>query len=91
MHRDDLQLYHGMDIQAAFLGVATPELTSVDQLLKEGDTSQWGKLRSFMCFIRRGILPAAFVCICRRRLLQRMPSRMPHLQPENEKRECRAG
>ena len=42
MHRDDLQLYHGMDIQAAFLGMPTPELTNVDQLLKEGDTLQWG-------------------------------------------------
>ena len=42
MHGDDLPLYHGMDVQAAFLGVATPELTSVDQLLKEGDTLQWG-------------------------------------------------
>jgi glyoxylase-like metal-dependent hydrolase (beta-lactamase superfamily II) len=42
MHRDDLQLYHGMDIQAAFLGVPVPELTNVDQLLKEGDTLQWG-------------------------------------------------
>src|SRR5271163_4108768 len=42
MHRDDLQLYHGMDIQAAFLGMATPELTDIDQLLKEGDTLQWG-------------------------------------------------
>jgi glyoxylase-like metal-dependent hydrolase (beta-lactamase superfamily II) len=42
MHRDDLQLYQGMDVQAAFLGVPTPELTSIDQLLKEGDTLQWG-------------------------------------------------
>lgn len=42
MHRDDLPLYQGMDVQAAFLGVATPELTNVDQLLKEGDTLHWG-------------------------------------------------
>jgi len=42
MHRDDLPLYHAMDQQAAFLGMATPELTSVDQLLKEGDTLHWG-------------------------------------------------
>ncbi len=42
MHRDDLPLYHAMDIQAGFLGMATPELTDVDQLLKEGDTLHWG-------------------------------------------------
>src|SRR5579864_5640756 len=42
MHRDDLPLYHGMEVQAAFLGVQTPELTNVDQLLKEGDTLRWG-------------------------------------------------
>ncbi len=42
MHRDDLPLYQAMDMQAAFLGVLTPELTDVDQLLKEGDVLHWG-------------------------------------------------
>jgi hydroxyacylglutathione hydrolase len=42
MHRDDLPLYNGMDVQAAFLGMKTPELTDVDQLLKDGDALQWG-------------------------------------------------
>lgn len=42
MHRDDLPLYQGMDIQAAFLGVPTPEVTDIDQLLKEGDALSWG-------------------------------------------------
>jgi hydroxyacylglutathione hydrolase len=42
MHRDDLPLYHGMETQAAFLGVRPPELTEVHQLLKEGDSLQWG-------------------------------------------------
>jgi hydroxyacylglutathione hydrolase len=42
MHRDDLPLYHAMDVQASFLGVPTPELTEVDQLLKEGDVLRWG-------------------------------------------------
>jgi glyoxylase-like metal-dependent hydrolase (beta-lactamase superfamily II) len=31
-----------MEVQAAFLGVANPELTNIDQLLKEGDTLHWG-------------------------------------------------
>ena len=42
MHRDDLPLYQAMEMQAAFLGVLTPELTDVDQLLKEGDVLHWG-------------------------------------------------
>ncbi len=42
MHRDDLPLYQAMDMQAAFLGVHPPELTDVDQLLKEGDVLRWG-------------------------------------------------
>lgn len=42
MHREDLQLYNGMDVQAAFLGVKTPELTNIDQLLKDGDALLWG-------------------------------------------------
>ena len=42
MHREDLPLYQGMDMQAAFLGVAPPEVTAVDHLLKEGDSLRWG-------------------------------------------------
>ncbi len=42
MHSDDLPLYHGMEEQAAFIGMATPELTEVDQVLKDGDTLPWG-------------------------------------------------
>jgi hydroxyacylglutathione hydrolase len=46
MHRDDLPLYQGMEIQAAFLGVPTPELTDIDQLLKEGDALSWGSFQA---------------------------------------------
>jgi hydroxyacylglutathione hydrolase len=42
MHREDLPLYQGMDMQAAFLGIAPPELAKVDHLLKEGDSLRWG-------------------------------------------------
>jgi hydroxyacylglutathione hydrolase len=44
MHRDDIPLYHGMDVQAAFLGVAPPEVGEIDQLLTDGDVLQWGSL-----------------------------------------------
>jgi glyoxylase-like metal-dependent hydrolase (beta-lactamase superfamily II) len=46
MHRDDLPLYQGMEVQAAFLGVATPEIAEVDQLLKEGDALRWGSFQA---------------------------------------------
>ncbi len=42
MHREDLPLYQAMDVQASFLGVAPPELTDVDQMLREGDVLHWG-------------------------------------------------
>ena len=46
MHRDDLPLYHAMDVQAAFLGVAPPEITEVHQMLRDGDTLSWGNLQA---------------------------------------------
>src|SRR5258705_6624732 len=46
MHRDDLPLYQAMDEQAAFLGVHPPDLTEVDQLLKEGDVLRWGSFEA---------------------------------------------
>ena len=48
MHRDDLPLYQAMDMQADFLGVLPPELTDVDQLLKEGDVLRWGGLEALV-------------------------------------------
>jgi hydroxyacylglutathione hydrolase len=42
MHSDDLPLYRGMEMQAAFLGMRMPELVEIHQLLKEGDILQWG-------------------------------------------------
>jgi hydroxyacylglutathione hydrolase len=44
MHRDDLPLYQGMEVQAAFLGVPTPETGEIDQLLTDGDVLHWGSL-----------------------------------------------
>jgi len=46
MHRDDLPLYQAMEMQASFLGVHPPELTEVDQLLKEGDILRWGSFEA---------------------------------------------
>jgi hydroxyacylglutathione hydrolase len=44
MHQDDVPLYQGMDVQAAFLGIPAPETGEIDQLLTEGDILQWGSL-----------------------------------------------
>ncbi len=46
MHRDDLPLYQAMDMQASFLGIVPPDLTEVDQLLKEGDVLRWGSFEA---------------------------------------------
>jgi len=46
MHRDDLPLYQAMDMQASFLGVVPPDLTEIDQLLKEGDVLRWGSFEA---------------------------------------------
>jgi len=46
MHRDDLPLYQAMDMQASFLGVLPPDVTEIDQLLKEGDVLRWGSLEA---------------------------------------------
>jgi hydroxyacylglutathione hydrolase len=48
MHRDDLPLYQAMDMQAAFLGVPPPDLTEIDQLLKEGDVLRWGSFEALV-------------------------------------------
>jgi len=42
MHADDLDLYRQLDMQAAWLGIRTPELAQIDQMLREGDTVRWG-------------------------------------------------
>ena len=46
MHREDLPLYQAMDMQASFLGIVPPELTEIDQLLKEGDVLRWGSFEA---------------------------------------------
>ena len=42
MHEADLPLYQNLGAQAAWLGVETPGMGEVDQLLKEGDRLPWG-------------------------------------------------
>ncbi|MBI3661604.1 MAG: MBL fold metallo-hydrolase [Acidobacteria bacterium] len=43
MHSEDLELYRGLEIQAAWIGMPVPEIASVDGLLREGDQVRWGR------------------------------------------------
>jgi hydroxyacylglutathione hydrolase len=43
MHADDFDLYRHLDVQAAWIGMSVPELTQVDESLREGDTVRWGR------------------------------------------------
>jgi hydroxyacylglutathione hydrolase len=42
IHEADLELYRHLDQQARWLGVPTPEVTSIKDFVKEGDTLRWG-------------------------------------------------
>ena len=42
MHADDMELYRHLDVQAAWLGMRTPDPANIDQFLREGDTLRWG-------------------------------------------------
>jgi hydroxyacylglutathione hydrolase len=42
IHEHDMPLYKSLDVQAQWLGVATPETTAIRDFVKEGDTLRWG-------------------------------------------------
>jgi hydroxyacylglutathione hydrolase len=42
IHESDMDLYAHLDMQAQWLGVATPAKTKIEEFLKEGDTLRWG-------------------------------------------------
>jgi glyoxylase-like metal-dependent hydrolase (beta-lactamase superfamily II) len=41
-HEADMELYKHLDIQAKWLGVATPSMTRIEDFVKEGDAVRWG-------------------------------------------------
>jgi len=41
-HEADLPLYRGLDEQAQWLGIPTPETVRMEDFVKEGDTLRWG-------------------------------------------------
>ncbi len=42
IHESDLGLYKNLDMQAQWLGIPTPEMVSIRDFVKEGDTLRWG-------------------------------------------------
>jgi hydroxyacylglutathione hydrolase len=42
IHDADLGLYHTLDMQAQWLGIATPETVQIRDFVKEGDALRWG-------------------------------------------------
>src|SRR6266478_2144952 len=46
MNENDLELLEQVPIQASWIGVAPPEVASIDVLLREGDTIQCGEIRA---------------------------------------------
>ena len=42
MHQDDQELYDHLDVQASWLGMATPDHTEIDMAAREGDTLTLG-------------------------------------------------
>jgi len=48
MHSDDLQLYRMIDVQASWIGWKAPQKVDVDQLLREGDSIQWGPFKALV-------------------------------------------
>jgi hydroxyacylglutathione hydrolase len=42
MNEGDIEMYRNMELQAQFLGVASPALAKIDNLLNESDTIRWG-------------------------------------------------
>jgi glyoxylase-like metal-dependent hydrolase (beta-lactamase superfamily II) len=42
IHKDDLELYSNLEMQANWLGVETPQVMDIQDFVKEGDTLRWG-------------------------------------------------
>lgn len=46
IHEGDLELYRHLDVQAQWLGIATPEIMRIQDFIKEGDALRWGTLEA---------------------------------------------
>jgi hydroxyacylglutathione hydrolase len=46
IHEADLELYRHLDVQAQWIGMRTPEMTQIEDFVKEGDAVRWGGLEA---------------------------------------------
>jgi hydroxyacylglutathione hydrolase len=46
IHQADLELYCHLDVQAQWIGMRTPEMTQIEDFVKEGDAVRWGGLEA---------------------------------------------
>ncbi len=46
IHKDDLELYRHLDMQAQWLGVPAPAMTNIEDFLREGDSVKWGEFEA---------------------------------------------
>ncbi|MBZ5701675.1 MAG: MBL fold metallo-hydrolase [Acidobacteriia bacterium] len=77
LHRDDLELYQAMDVQASWIGVRPPELSEVHQVLKEGDALRWGPFEAQVLHTP-GHTPGS-VCLYLPRAAGKSVLHVPHL------------
>ena len=87
MHADDLELYRMLAVQAAWIGMKTPESAEVDELLREGDTLHWGPFeaqvlhtpghtRGSICLYMPSAIPRARAAAIAAKSTEREPGRL---------------
>jgi hydroxyacylglutathione hydrolase len=87
MHADDLELYRMLAVQAAWIGMKTPESAEVDELLREGDTLHWGPFeaqvlhtpghtRGSICLYMPSAMPSARAAAIAAKSTEREPGRL---------------
>ncbi len=87
MHADDLQLYRMIDVQASWIGWKAPQEVDVDQLLREGDSIQWGPFKAVVlhtpghtqgsiCLYLPSDIPEARAAAVAAKSTQRLPGRL---------------
>jgi hydroxyacylglutathione hydrolase len=87
MHADDVDLYRMLAVQAAWIGMKTPESAEIDELLHEGDKLHWGPFeaqvlhtpghtRGSICLYMPSDLPRARAAAVAAKSTERRPGRL---------------
>ena len=87
MHADDVELYRMLAVQAAWIGMKTPESAEIDELLREGDKLHWGPFeaqvlhtpghtRGSICLYMPSDLPRSRAAAIAAKSTERRPGRL---------------